>query len=183
MFGSFQIHPHHGYGAAGQSDLSVEMGVRFPADRDCLRTVEGVVRVQIAGAEGGDFRGFSAVHAERREREGDVAVGRGVRHGYGKSSVLYRCGCGDAVRRDDLDRFRTHVRFEHVEHMVGRRADAPVLVRQKERVEVVDQLCHRAEPDFLAVSVEDVERELNISLGIVNNNGDELVREVTTVKE
>ena len=33
------------------------------------------------------------------------------------------------------------------------------------------------------VSVEDVERELNISLGIVNNNGDELVREVTTVKE
>ena len=33
------------------------------------------------------------------------------------------------------------------------------------------------------VSVEDVERELNISLGIVNNNGDELVREVITVKE
>lgn len=33
------------------------------------------------------------------------------------------------------------------------------------------------------VSVEDVERELNISLGIVNNNGDELVRAVTTVKE
>lgn len=33
------------------------------------------------------------------------------------------------------------------------------------------------------VSVEDVERELNISLGIVNNNGDELVREVTRVKE
>lgn len=33
------------------------------------------------------------------------------------------------------------------------------------------------------VSVEEVERELNISLKAVNNNGDELVRAVTSVKE
>ena len=33
------------------------------------------------------------------------------------------------------------------------------------------------------VSVEDVERELGISLEAVNNNGDELVRAVTSVKE
>ena len=33
------------------------------------------------------------------------------------------------------------------------------------------------------VSVEDVERELGISLEAVNNNGDQLVRAVTSVKE
>ena len=51
------------------------------------------------------------------------------------------------------------MRLIQVKYMVSRRAEALIFVREKECMDVVDELCHGAEADFCTVVVEDVERQ------------------------
>jgi len=129
-----------------------------------------VAVMRIAGSEGDNLRIARICHRGGDKNRFRRSVHAQICQRYRQFSVFNGCGYGQIRNRESpADNFAaaaghaqcrcTHVVLHHIEYVIGRRADAVLAAAEKQRVQIVYQLCHSTDHDFFRMIVEQIQRD------------------------